>query len=185
MCTKYHSWMAFNKGFFLFTLYAKAPAAANADDARSTRTHDKCHHSQCCTDAFLPLFFCCINIPGVSNTPCTSLFCPPFFFFLRVASPSGHLLFHVVYRLYFGFFFVMREDQSRCIHHYHPSPPLLSTFMRYTFITTFPPCTHLNPLGHLLSHTRLPFGYPGMTDTYDACTPSTSHPFTNLVLSFT
>lgn len=30
-------------------------------------------------------------------------------------------------------------------------------------------CTHLTPQGYLYPLRAPPFGYPGMTDTYDAC----------------
>lgn len=138
-CPKYRLWTA-SDGLFLFTLRSTAPAAANADDAQSTRPHDKRHHSQMLYGCFLFCFVVSTLSPGASNTSCTSLFAHHSFF-----SPGRVVfrtigIFHVVYCLYF--FFVVRAVQSRCIHHFTPLPvfhAFCHPFMRYTFTFLYSP----------------------------------------------
>ena len=129
---------------------------------------------KCCTDAFfLFCLFVCINTPGASNTSCTFLFAHHSFFSPGRVVFRTILVFHVVYCLYFVFFCHARGSiavSTITIPVLHPRH--LSSFMRYTFTFLYSP----NLLGYLLPNTRLPLGYPGMTDTYDACTLSTTAP---------
>ena len=140
-CPKYRLWTA-SDGLFLFTLRSTAPAAANADDARSTRPHDKCHHSQMLYGCFPFLFFCLLYQHTWSFQHALYFsFLPTILFFF----PPGRVSFRTLViscciLLVFWFFFCHARGSVPAVSTItHPSPPLLSTFMRYTFITTFPP----------------------------------------------
>ena len=78
------------------------------------------HLNNVCTD--IP--FCCITTPGVSHTPCTFLLFFPFLLPPPTPIFPGRVVFRTLgFLLYIDcIFFVMREVQSRCIHHY-PAPP--------------------------------------------------------------
>ena len=167
MCTKYHSWTGFDKGFSSSrcTQRPRRPPTQLMPNPRDHMINATTH--QCSANAFFLLYQ---HIPGVFNTSCTFLF--THHSFLRVASSSGQLLFHVVYCLYFFFLSCARSSPavSTITIRLHP----FVHFMRYTFTTFF--CTHLTLGLPFIPHAPT-FGYPGMTDTYDACTPSTPHPF--------
>jgi hypothetical protein len=141
MCPKYHSWMAFEQGFSSSrcTQRPRRPPTQMMPYLRDHMINATPH--KCCADAF------CFVVSTYLESPTRPvLFFLPTILFLQVASSSGLLLFHVVYCLYF--FFVMREVQSRCIHHYHPaSTPfvhLLCAIPTFTIFLYSP-----NPLGYL------------------------------------
>jgi len=168
-CPKCRSWMASDKDF-PSSRCAQRPRRPPTQMMPTPRDHtiNVITTLKCCTDAF---FFCCINTTWSLQHVLYSSFCPPFFF-LRVASSSGQLVYFMLY-IACIFFFVMRAVQPPLYPPLPPPPPrLLSTFMRYTFTFLYSP----KPLGYL-SLTRLPFGYPGTTDTYDACTHSQPQTF--------
>jgi hypothetical protein len=165
MCTRYRrSWMAFNKGFSSSRCTQRPRRPPTQNDAQPTRPHDKRHLSQMLYGCFLFLLY--QQHTWSLNTSCT--FCPPFFF-LRVASSSGQFVISVVYCLYF---FCHARGLSRCIHHYHPS---FHPFCPFYALYLHDFCTHLTLGLPFIPHAPTS-GYPGMTDTYDACTPSQRHP---------
>jgi len=64
------------------------------------------------------------------------------------------------------FFLSCARLKPTCIHHYPPT--LVAVFPCPNALYLDEICTHLTPKGYLYPLRALP-GYPGMTDTYDAC----------------
>ena len=109
------------------------------------------------------------TLPGVSNTSCT-------FFFDHHSFFSGSRRLQDTWYISCCILLVFNFCHARgSVPLYPPLPlPVFHAFCPPLCAIPSRFCTHL-PLGY--PHTRLPFGYPGMTDTYDACTHSLPKPF--------
>jgi hypothetical protein len=165
MCTRYRrSWMAFNKGFSSSRCTQRPRRPPTQNDAQPTRPHDKRHLSQMLYGCFLFLLY--QQHTWSLNTSCT--FCPPFFF-----SPG-----RVVFRTICYFCCILLVFFLSCARFVPLYPPLPSQFPPFCppyalYLHDF--CTHLTLGLPFIPHAPTS-GYPGMTDTYDACTPSQRHP---------